>query len=82
MSKSLTLKDATSQLRLIGMTLRSNSIEYRVNFHGGTEDTAYYTDDLADAVATGKMMRVERNKTINCTECFRIGHTNGHDDHT
>lgn len=30
--------------------------EYRVNFRGGREATAYYTNDLADAVATAIIM--------------------------
>jgi hypothetical protein len=33
--------------------------EYKVNFVGGGEATAYYTDDLADALGTGKAMAKE-----------------------
>ncbi len=41
------------------MVLRHNEFgEYRVNFQRGPESTAYYTNDLDDAVTTGKdMMR-------------------------
>jgi hypothetical protein len=30
--------------------------EYRVNFIGGKEDTAYYTSDWSDAADTAKVM--------------------------
>jgi hypothetical protein len=41
-----------------GMTFRKEECgEYRVNFKGGTEATAYYTDDLGDAHATALSMR-------------------------
>lgn len=33
--------------------------EYRVNYHGGREETAYYTDDLEDAYLTGVRMSQE-----------------------
>jgi len=39
-----------------GMSLRHNDGEYRVNFRNGTEDSAYYTNDLQDAVDTGRSM--------------------------
>jgi hypothetical protein len=37
-------------------------VEYRVNFAGGKEATAYYTDDLDDAVGTGHAMAAHRAK--------------------
>ena len=36
--------------------------EYRVNFRGGREDTAYYTNTLADAFETGRTMAKEGRK--------------------
>lgn len=45
-----------AELRKIGISLKHDYKEYRVNFLNGTEDTAYYTDDLYDAIATGKHM--------------------------
>jgi hypothetical protein len=47
---------ARETLRAAGLTLRKVEGEYRVNFIGGDEDTAYYTDDLTDAVSTGLHM--------------------------
>jgi hypothetical protein len=40
-----------------GLTFRKEQCgEYRVNFKGGTEASAYYTDDLSDALNTGYAM--------------------------
>lgn len=50
----MNFKEAKDKLRVIhGMTLTKKEGEYRVNFPGGKEATAYYTDDLSDAFATG-----------------------------
>jgi hypothetical protein len=53
------LKEAKAELKKIGMTITYNDeyYEYRVNFAGGKEATAYYTNDLEDAVHTGKTMK-------------------------
>jgi hypothetical protein len=54
----MTLKEAKALLRPLGITLRSDmeSGEYRVNFSGGKEATAYYTPDLDDALNSGRAM--------------------------
>ena len=52
----MTLQEANDQLRPIGITLRKRDGEYRVNYKGGCEDTAYYTNEVEDAVLTGKAM--------------------------
>lgn len=52
----MTQKHAAAQLRALGMTLRKEEGEYRVNFRGGSEATAYYTNDLEDAVYTAADM--------------------------
>ncbi len=39
-----------------GMTLVRKEVDYRVNYQKGIEATAYYTDDLEDAVETAKQM--------------------------
>lgn len=56
------LQAAKVQLKAIGMTINKNRYdEYRVNFaQGGTEGTAYYTNDLIDAVQTGIIMQANR----------------------
>ena len=47
----MTLQEAKSIARRLGLTLRKvRSGEYRVNFRDGNETTAYYTDNLEDAV--------------------------------
>ena len=49
----MTLQKAKSIARHLGLTLRQlRSGNYRVNFRDGDETTAYYTDDLEDAVNT------------------------------
>ena len=47
----MTLQEAKSIARHLGLTLRMVlSGDYRVNFRDGNETTAYYTDNLQDAV--------------------------------
>lgn len=54
--KTLTLKQAKLTLSLLGLSLRKRDGEYRVNYLNGLEVTAYYTDDISDAVTTGQHM--------------------------
>jgi hypothetical protein len=53
------LYNAKAELSPFHMTITWNEStgEYRVNFQHGQECTAYYTDDLEDAIDTGKAMR-------------------------
>lgn len=49
--------NARGNLSRIGIVLsRSFDGEYCVNFRGGKEATAYYTESLDDAVETGEHM--------------------------
>jgi hypothetical protein len=51
------LQEAKSIARHLGLTLRQvRSGAYRVNFRDGNETTAYYTDNLEDAVTTAVEM--------------------------
>lgn len=54
----LTLTEAQKTLSPLGITIKHvrDTGEYRVNFKGGGENTAYYTDDLKDALSTGEKM--------------------------
>jgi hypothetical protein len=55
--KPITLQEAKSIARHLGLTLRQvRSGAYRVNFRDGNETTAYYTDNLDDAVKTAVEM--------------------------
>jgi hypothetical protein len=57
----MTLQEAKSIARHLGLTLRKvRSGEYRVNFRDGNETTAYYTDNLEDAVNTAVEMARKR----------------------
>jgi len=57
----MTLQQAKSIARHLGLTLRKvRSGDYRVNFRDGNEMTAYYTDNLEDAVNTAVEMARKR----------------------
>lgn len=53
---ALKLKDCQKEATAMGLVLTKTDGEYRINFKGGKEATAYYTDDLEDAMNTGKSM--------------------------
>jgi hypothetical protein len=58
----MTLQEAKSIARHLGLTLRKvRSGDYRVNFRDGNETTAYYTDNLEDAVKTAVEMARTRD---------------------
>jgi len=57
----MTLQQAKSIARHLRLTLRKvRSGDYRVNFRDGNETTAYYTDNLEDAVNTAVEMARRR----------------------
>jgi hypothetical protein len=63
----MTLQQAKSIARHLGLTLRKvRSGDYRVNFRDGNKMTAYYTDNLEDAVNTAVEMARERGG-VSCT---------------
>ena len=65
--KPITLQEAKSIARHLGLTLRQlRSGNYRVNFRDGNETTAYYTDNLEDAVNTAVAMARKRAFSSDC----------------
>jgi hypothetical protein len=57
----VTLQEAKSIARHLGLTLRKvRSGDYRVNFRDGNETTAYYRDNLEDALNTAVAMARKR----------------------
>jgi hypothetical protein len=57
----MTLQQAKSIARHLGLTLRKvRSGDYRVNFRDGNETSAYYTNDLEDAVSAAVEMARNR----------------------
>ena len=49
----MTISKARSIARNLGLTIKKTDYdEFRVNYRGSSEDTAYYTDDLEDATDT------------------------------
>ena len=59
--KELTYRVARQFASHIGIDLRYDvdTYEFRVNYRGGKEATAYYTDDLKDALGTAILMSQE-----------------------
>jgi hypothetical protein len=59
--RAMTLEEAKSIARHLGLILRKvRSGDYRVNFRDGDESTAYYTEDLEDAINIGLEMSRKR----------------------
>jgi hypothetical protein len=66
--KPITLQEGKSIARHLGLTLRKvRSDAYRVNFRDGNETTAYYTDNLDDAVNSAVEMARKRGVVSCCT---------------
>lgn len=59
----MTVREAKQRCAFSRMSLRNTGHgEWRINFVEATDDrTAYFTDDLEDAVLTGASMRRKRN---------------------
>ena len=71
--KPITLQEAKSIARHLGLTLRQvRSGAYRVNFRDGNEMTAYYTDNLEDAVKTAIEMAHTRDVTQAVDEAVAV----------
>ena len=58
----MTVKQAKAELKSLGIkiALIPHESEWRVNFVNGNEDSAYYTDDVWDAILTGYSMAKTR----------------------
>ena len=60
----MTQKAVIAAVRAMGLSCgRTDHGDYRINLlkrEGGNEDTAYYTDDAEDAVATAQAMAMHR----------------------
>ncbi len=54
----MTIKRTLQQIRQHGLTAswKPNTGKYRINYLGASEDTAYYTNDGTDAIATAEAM--------------------------
>lgn len=56
----MTQHDMMQRIRDLGMTVSVKDGEIRVNYKGGKEETAYYTNDRDDAVVTAQSMARSR----------------------
>lgn len=59
MGKGMSIKTTLQAIRAARMTAAYNhsTREFRVNYRGGKEETAYYTHSADDAVITARKMR-------------------------
>ena len=61
MDSAMTIQEAKSITRHLRLTLRKvRSGDYRVNFRDGNETSAYYTNDLEEAINTAVEMARKR----------------------
>lgn len=60
----MTILEAKKEAAKIGMMIRrtGEGKELRVNFIGGGENTAYYTDNIEDALGTARAMKAQDDK--------------------
>ena len=57
----MTIAEAKKLVSALGMTFKKTECgEFRVNYKGGRESTAYYAADIQDAIDTAKAMKGER----------------------
>ena len=49
-------KRTKKAIQALGMTARRRDGEWRINYRNGREETAYYTNDNADALQTAQTM--------------------------
>lgn len=63
-AKPLTVKKAMEIIRTTGCFVTRHDGEFRVNFKGGDEGTAYYTTDISDAVFTAMEMHHRRTMRL------------------
>jgi hypothetical protein len=59
---NFTIKRAKQTLAAFGCTLSKKDGEYKVRIKGSRSGQGYYTDDIADAVITGKAMGVHKER--------------------
>jgi hypothetical protein len=61
----LTIKSAKSELADLGINLgKTAGGDFRVRYPDAAPGEGYFTNDLADALATGKQMAIERDAAI------------------
>ncbi len=55
---AFTLSEAKARAQIYSCSLTKRDNEYRVCPYGGTEEQAYYTDCIEDAVMSAAMMHI------------------------
>ena len=78
--KHYTLTETQKLLQSINMVLTKKDDEYKVNYKNGKEETAYYCDELDDALGTAQAMAKTRdiiNTQFETKSCGYCGSTEG-----
>lgn len=60
-------KAMMKQIRKLGLSVSKTDGEFRVNYRGGSEETAYFTNDCQDALATAIAMNLRQVETLKAT---------------
>lgn len=60
----MTNKELKAKLSAVGVSVKYDEGEYRVCVRGGSEATAYYTNDKEDAYHTGLAMAAKRDEKV------------------
>lgn len=59
----MTQKELMTKVRALGLTIRCEDGEYRINLKGSPEAHAYYTNDRADALGTARQIAQQAGKS-------------------
>lgn len=62
--KRTTKKAVRAYVRSLGLTVTWKGTEFRVNYPGGKEGTAYYSDSADDAIGTAQLMAQHKGKRL------------------
>ena len=74
MTNTMTIREAQAIAKENGYTLRKDGDEYRMNIRDGDEATAYYTNDLDEAIST---MLWEIDNPVRIDDCPMCGDSPG-----
>jgi hypothetical protein len=73
---SITLTEARQRLALSGMRIAKKDREFRISYaelgFDAAEPSAYYTDDLEDAIITGSRMRATMPIDVSARRAHRF----------
>jgi hypothetical protein len=63
-AKRTTKKAVRAYVRSLGLTVTWKGNEFRVNYPGAHDGTAYYSDNAEDAIQTAQLMAQHKGKRL------------------